>query len=70
MDGVNNLVMAGRQREADIVVYGHTHSVNHQESPTIMIINPGSLAGIRSHVRTYGMLQIEDGKVQVEFESF
>ena len=60
------IAYAGRERDADIVVFGHTHHALHQVGGDIELINPGSVAGIRSYVKTYAMLQIEGSKTQVD----
>ncbi len=47
---------------ADICVYGHTHCRDFEEVNGVTVINPGSAS------RSYGILTVEDGKIDFEFK--
>lgn len=61
--GIQNIAYAGMERRADIVIFGHTHHPLHQKGGDIELINPGSLAGIRSGCASYAVLQLGDEEV-------
>lgn len=68
--GLYKLAYAGKERNADIVVFGHTHMACHEKTPDTEYINPGSLAGVRSRMRSFAILTIDNGTINVEFESY
>ncbi len=53
------LKKAARQTEADIVLFGHTHTAYTEQYGDMVILNPGS-------TRTYGLITIESGNVKAE----
>ena len=60
---------AGVQREARIVLFGHTHVPYLEEDDTVLVANPGSLSLPRQadNAPTYLLLYIgEDGSVRAE----
>lgn len=66
--GVHTLYYAGLERQADVIIYGHTHRADHQKGREAEVINPGSLSGIRSGCCSYAILTIaEDGTTSVNF---
>lgn len=58
--GLLNLAFYAREKEADIVLFGHTHIPTEQYDGTVLMYNPGSLSGSR---QTYGILTIESNGV-------
>ena len=53
--GLYDLKLAARDREADIVLFGHTHNALTDYDNGLYIMNPGSLHGSRG---TYGIVDI------------
>ena len=49
------LISAARDRKADIVLYGHTHTAENRYQDGLYIMNPGSLRGYGG---TYGVIDI------------
>lgn len=58
----DNLVYWGREKKADVVIFGHIHIPVNEWDDDILIINPGSAARPRYGVPTYGILSVEKGK--------
>ena len=55
------LYYAAEEREADVVLFGHTHVPFHDRVWGMEIVNPGSISyGSRPG---YAVLALEDGKV-------
>lgn len=59
--GPTELTLFGRQREADAVIYGHTHNPEIDTSGALPIINPGSHAQPRGYRRAHAELEPTDG---------
>lgn len=53
--GMDDLLAAAEQREADILLYGHTHVVENSYADGMYVMNPGSL---RSYEHSYGAIDI------------
>ena len=69
--GIQSICSAAMEKQCDIVVYGHTHQRNHQKGEDLEVINPGSLTGIRSSLRSYAVLVIDDdGSTKVNFHEY
>ena len=66
--GQGNLISAAHAREADIALFGHTHTPTEQYLPededggALYLVNPGSI-GRDSH--TYALITIRDGGILV-----
>ena len=59
----------GRAREADIVMYGHTHKPFFEQKDGLTVLNPGSLSFPRQDGRkgSYMLMEIgEDGTASFE----
>ena len=56
----DTLYEAGRERQADVVLFGHTHVPEQTEKNGILILNPGSLAEPRQSGRqkTYAVIEV------------
>lgn len=52
--GMYTVVMAAREKKADILLFGHTHHELTEYEDGLYIMNPGSL----SHGSTYGIIDI------------
>lgn len=65
-DGPEEAVAAARAREADILLYGHTHKANELYLPAGNTLNskplrvfcPGSIGGKGNEGKTYGILDL------------
>ena len=69
--GPEKIVEEGRSRQADIVMFGHTHRPYIAESEGITVVNPGSLSYPRQEGRmpSFAMMEIdENGRVNVEIK--
>lgn len=67
--GVDILKYWALEKEADIVMYGHTHVPFLEQSSTLTVLNPGSISRPRqsSHIRTYAVIEFqENGEVRIE----
>lgn len=59
--GYMNLIYAAMEKNADVVVFGHTHIPFYEKVDGMHVINPGS---ITFGARTYGILEIsENGEI-------
>ena len=47
--GATGLVMFGRERDADLVVFGHSHRPEFDDSGAVPLLNPGSYAQPRGN---------------------
>ncbi|MEG1153365.1 MAG: YfcE family phosphodiesterase [Ruthenibacterium sp.] len=61
-NGIEPLLSAAKYREADIVLYGHTHRPSYQYVEGVHVFNPGALSGMYGEKSGYGILTITDGK--------
>jgi len=57
------LIYKGKELEADIVLFGHTHCSFLEDVDGITVMNPGSIG-------TYGILSLNDGKVKASIEKY
>jgi uncharacterized protein len=63
--GTDLLVQRAKQRNADVALYGHTHSPLVSKIEGILLVNPGTLmAG--SAVKSAAIITIKGGKVSAE----
>ncbi|WP_353894243.1 metallophosphoesterase [Proteinivorax hydrogeniformans] len=57
--GLLNLLYCGLEKDADIVLFGHTH-VNHKEvSQEVTLLNPGSPVLPRGGTSSYGIITVD-----------
>lgn len=63
--GIEKLYYTALEKEANVVVFGHTHKAKHLEAKDLLMINPGSLTLPRGGMDgSYAVLVIDDaGKV-------
>lgn len=58
--GDTGLTMFGRERNASVVVHGHTHRPRFEHSGPVALLNPGSHAEPRGHVPAHAELEPTD----------
>lgn len=58
--GTTGLVMFGRERDADLVVFGHSHRPEFDDSGAVSLLNPGSYAQPRGHRAAHAELERTD----------
>ncbi len=63
--GLDGLINTAASAGADVVLFGHTHIPYFEEKAGMLVINPGS-CGKGKH--TYGVLTIENGKMDYELQ--
>lgn len=60
-NGLDRLLLAARNEEAQIVLYGHTHQKDyHREADGLYVLNPGSCRGYGGSA---GLIEVENGRV-------
>ena len=67
--GIDTLKYWALEKEADIVMYGHTHVPFVEQSSSMTILHPGSISRPRQsgHIPTYGLIDFIDyGEIMVE----
>ena len=69
--GLNTLCYEGLERNANIILFGHTHSSLLEKVNDVIMMNPGSLSYPRGVVeRTYAVIQIDDDGVNCKIYDF
>lgn len=63
-NGLSYLLSAGRERKADIILFGHTHKALNEYQEGILLFNPGSLSYSSYKKPSYGLLQLNEGKLK------
>lgn len=58
--GTQGLSLFGRERDADLVVSGHTHDPTIVETPECTLLNPGSHTGTRAARATYATVDVRE----------
>ena len=61
--GETGLAMLGRSKDADVVVFGHTHRPTVVENGDLVLLNPGSHAQPRGHRPGFAVLEATDDGV-------
>lgn len=51
----------GLEREADVILFGHTHTALCQEENGLWMLNPGACGG---RYPSYGVIEIENGEIK------
>lgn len=69
--GVKNnlqcLYYAGLEKNAQVILYGHTHHAYFEDDGRILIMNPGSVGAPRmGDSESYGLITIENGEIDAE----
>lgn len=60
--GIERAVLAAREADADVLLFGHTHQPLCEKSGPLWILNPGTIQGI--FCITYGVITIEQGRLE------
>lgn len=64
-NGLNNIYYRGRELEADVVLFGHTHTAYIEKNDSLTLMNPGSISLPRLTQRGIGFIEIkEDGEIE------
>ena len=62
--GYLNLQYAAREKEADLVLFGHTHRIFYEQHNGLSMLNPGSIGEPRYPGKpSYGRVIIENGQI-------
>ena len=64
--GRDSIKKAAKERNTDILLFGHTHTPHHSTHENMTILNPGSIG---SGTKAYATLEIKNGVVDVEFKT-
>lgn len=71
--GFDGLIRLGEERDADVVLYGHTHYAVEKyisgESKGFYLLNPGTVGGVY-YKPTYGILNVEKGNISFSIMDF
>ena len=63
--GLDQLITTAMYRNADVVLFGHTHIPYSEEFEGMLILNPGSVG---RGEKTYAVITIENGVVKYEIK--
>ncbi len=64
--GLLNLYYRGKEAEAELVVFGHTHYWTLEKMEGLLLLNPGSPSRPRKTNPTIGLIIINQGKIEVQ----
>ena len=64
---LETLISQALEAEADIALFGHTHSQHLSESNGVTLLNPGSVG--RGYYPGYAVLEFENGKFRADLRS-
>jgi len=56
--GLLSLLLKGKEQEADIVIFGHTHRAEAIMEEGILLLNPGSISLPRDGAPSYALLKL------------
>jgi len=59
---LSHLRLAGKERQAHVVLFGHTHEAFIEEDD-IILMNPGSISRPRNDGPSYGILELHKNKI-------
>ena len=62
--GSTALALFGREHDADLVIYGHSHRPAYQWTGSCGLLNPGSHATPRGHRPAHAEISVEEGVMQ------
>ena len=69
--GLMYLDYFGREEEADVVLFGHTHVPCLEYSGNMALFNPGSISLPRSlYGPTFGMMEVKEGNIKFTVFAF
>lgn len=67
--GVDVLKYWAMSKEADIVLFGHTHVPFREQTSALTVLNPGSISRPRQedHIPTYAIIEfLDNGEISIE----
>ena len=64
--GLHEITQAAKQRQADILLFGHTHKPLVERSGDLWICNPGSISNPGRP--TYGLIELNNSDILVSLE--
>ena len=62
--GDTGLVLFGRERDADVVIHGHSHAPRVHDADDVMLVNPGSHAQPRGNRPAHAELEPAPGTLE------
>jgi len=67
-NNLDQLYHAALEKNADVILFGHTHEAYHQDDGQILIMNPGSIgASHTGDIESFGLLTTtKDGDIKSE----
>lgn len=65
--GLYNLISATRENNADICIYGHTHTQFLKDYDGITVLNPGSISYLKQE---YAIIDVREEKISVKLFKF
>ncbi|APT18054.1 phosphoesterase [Amylolactobacillus amylotrophicus DSM 20534] len=69
--GLNTIYLAGREQDADIIIYGHTHQLLTMIDYGVLIVNPGSISLPRGEYAriggTYAIIDVAADSFRVQY---
>lgn len=68
-DGLDDLKEIAQEKDADIVLYGHTHLSHDEMDNNILYFNPGSTILPKNGNASYGVIEISGNKVTSRIEA-
>jgi hypothetical protein len=64
---LHRLYYAGLKKNAQVILYGHTHHAYIEEDGRILMMNPGSVGAPRmGDPESYGLITIENGEIDAK----
>lgn len=60
---LGNLVSCAENAACQIACYGHTHRTRLETCGAVLVLNPGSLSLPRGGVKSYAVLEMEQGEI-------
>jgi putative phosphoesterase len=61
--GYENIYNEGLRRQADIILFGHTHHAINEYRDGVYLFNPGSLSLPDDGKKSYGIIDIVNGQI-------
>lgn len=66
-NNLDRIYYAGREKNAQVVLYGHTHHAYIEDDGRILMMNPGSVGAPRmGDPESYGIITIENGNIDAK----
>jgi hypothetical protein len=69
-NGLNRILLKGRETGADLVLFGHTHQAYIDQNGPVRLFNPGAMTGRgRDNEKTYGIVHLSEDEIRCEIKS-